>query len=307
MLGVVCVCVCVSSIFAMAAAGGGFKVTFVGALSGNTLATVVVPPQQPLPLYFPGEEVDMQLPPFGQLLEGGLMRLPPFGQPLLHGFMQMPPGQPGQEEDVRQLPPRSDTPLPLRAASLTLIDVFKQAKLNPYKYRIVIDNKPLEPEEVNTYMMKGVIGETVDFEVQLIVMESMLEVQWFLSSETHFQGQAMQCPDVLPTIFVDNDGANVESIVSQLLLRIPEQYRNLMSIIKHDILVASSKVRKRKLDVAREYNYENSRWVIRCVLVVQTSGLMALRLTGNQFHMHDEAGVAANVDTIMREIDTIIV
>ena len=254
--------------------GGGFNVTFVGALSGKTLAIVDV-----LPYYCP------PLPPRDVGQYPTLMPL--FGQPWTDTAAAT----------------KSNTSLssPPREAGIRLLDAFKRANLNPYTYHIVIEDVPLDPEKMQTYIIRG----SEDVVVELVSRESMLEVQWFLSSEAQFEGQAMQCPDVLPTTCVPNDTANVESAITQLLPTIPVQYTNLIKLIHQDILM-TPKIRRRKLNVAREYDYERSLWVVRCALIVTRSGCLTLRLTGNHLHTHDEAGVAANVDTIMRNIDNII-
>ena len=205
---------------------------------------------------------------------------------------------PGHEAETQQ----TST---LSVPSVTLMEAFKLAKINPFMYRVILDGDiVLEPEAMLTYTIKQQGDD--DFAVQLIALESLLEVQWFIASETHFQGAAMQCTEALPSVFVDNDKANVAVVLSQLMLAIPAHHTNLIHMIEHDIL-AIPQIRRRKLDVARKYDNDLSRWVIGCVLLVKKNGKLALKLTGSEMQTQEKAGVLDRADVILQDIATIII
>jgi hypothetical protein len=186
--------------------------------------------------------------------------------------------------------------VPPSQLSISLFGALKLAKLDPYMYHVVINDVDVDPEKMRTHTLQG----PDDIEVRIVARELDLEVQWYISSETHFQNEAIHCAHVLPTGHVPNGNANLGLALKELLPRIP--HTKLADMISGDILKVS-RVRRRSLNVARHYDYERCRWVVRCVVVLQGTGILALRLGFRDFRMDDEEAVAA----IMREIDTIII
>ncbi len=186
--------------------------------------------------------------------------------------------------------------VPPSQLSISLFGALKLAKLDPYMYHVVINDVDVDPEKMRTHALQG----PDDIDVCIVARELDLEVQWYISSETQFQNEAIHCAHVLPTGHIPNGNAKLGLALEELLPRIP--HTNLAGMINDDILRVS-RLRRRSLDDARHYDYERCRWVVRCVVVIQDTGILALRLRFSKFIMDDEAAVAA----IMREIESIVV